>query len=132
MVIAFNKQFKDAILSGEKKHTIREDKHNRWKPGMKMHMATGVRTKEYNQFFEAVCLSTQEIEIRITRVSHGIDYLEVEVDGKTLKHIETWDLSLNDGLKNVMGFYEYFNNCCKGEIARSFKGKIIHWTELKY
>ena len=50
MVIGFNKQFPDKITEGTKKHTIREDKHDRWNAGMIMHMATGVRTKNYKCF----------------------------------------------------------------------------------
>lgn len=122
MVIGFNKQSKDAILSGEKKHTIREDKHNRWKPGMKMHMATGVRTKEYNQFYQAVCLSTQEIEIIIKgdRVNDTI----VKVDGHMLTGIEILHLIVFDGFNSIAEFLLFFQN--------GFKGKIIHWTDLKY
>lgn len=36
MVIPFNPQFVLPILTRTKIHTIREDIHNRWKPGMKM------------------------------------------------------------------------------------------------
>ena len=122
MVIAFQKQFKDVILSGSKKHTIREDKHNRWKPGMKMHMASGVRTKDYNQFYEAVCVSTQKIEVIRTS-----DYLEetiIKIDGKILNQSEVQKLAWNDGFHNQIELFLFFSD--------GFKGKIIHWTELKY
>ena len=124
MVIGFNKQFKDAILSGEKKHTIREDKHNRWKPGMKMHMATGVRTKEYNQFYEAVCVSTQEIEIIRKSDRDRVNDTIVKVDGHMLTDIEILHLIVYDGFNSIAEFLKFFQN--------GFKGKIIHWTDLKY
>jgi len=63
MVLGFEQQFVEPILSGTKIHTIREDKHNRWKPGRSIQMATGVRTKNYNQFNEDECVSVQEIKI---------------------------------------------------------------------
>lgn len=63
MVIGFKEQFVQKILSGEKFHTIRRDKNNRWKKGMIMHMATGMRTKKYKQFAQRVCTGTQRIEI---------------------------------------------------------------------
>lgn len=63
MVIGFKEQFVYKILNGTKIHTIREDKHDRWRPGMTMHMATGVRTKNYKQFHEDNCTSVQEISI---------------------------------------------------------------------
>jgi len=56
MVLAFKKRFVEPIKKGVKIHTIREDKTNRWKSGMKVHAATGVRTKNYNCFFESVCI----------------------------------------------------------------------------
>lgn len=58
-----------------KKHTIRAGK--RWKVGMKLHLATGVRTKEYFQFNEnikglEVCKCVQSIEIKHYANNHLI------------------------------------------------------------
>lgn len=41
MILSFKKQFLDPIITGSKIHTIRADKPNRWKPGNKIHFATG-------------------------------------------------------------------------------------------
>jgi len=43
----------DGIIIIPKIHTIR--KGNRWRAGVKIHFATGVRSKGYRQFAEAVC-----------------------------------------------------------------------------
>ena len=45
MILGFKEQFKNLIIGGVKKHSIREDRHNRWKPGMIIHFATGMRTE---------------------------------------------------------------------------------------
>lgn len=122
MVVGFNPRFKEPILSKTKKHTIREDPHNRWKAGMKMHMATGVRTKRYNQFDEQVCVSTQKIEI--TRNAEYINDVVVKIDGRRLTVGEFQQLAWNDGFDNIVDFCLWFEG--------SYAGKIIHWTELRY
>jgi len=122
MVIAFKEKFKEPILNKTKKHTIREDSHNRWKQGMKMHMATGVRTKKYNQFYEDTCKTIQQIEIEI--ISEYMNDAVVKVDGRKLTKSEVQQLAWNDGFLNLLEFWMWF--------AEGFKGKIIHWTELRY
>lgn len=122
MVIGFKEKFKEPILKGAKIHTIREDAHNRWKQGRKIHMATGVRTKNYNQFYEDVCKSIQGIEI--TRVSDYLNDTIVTVDGRKLNLSEIQQLAWNDGFENLIDFWMWFN--------ADFKGKIIHWTDFRY
>lgn len=122
MIIGFKERFKQPILDKTKKHTIREDSHNRWKQGIKLHMATGVRTKMYNQFSEDTCKSVQKIEIERTS-----DYLHetiVKIDDRKLTEKEVQQLAWNDGFANLVDFWLWF--------SKGFKGKIIHWTELRY
>ena len=42
--LAWNPEFPPKL------HTIRDDPHNRWKPGMKIHFATGVRSPRRDDF----------------------------------------------------------------------------------
>lgn len=133
MILSFDQQFRDKILSGSKKHTIREDKHSRWETGRVIQMATGARTKEYDQFCEAVCVSVQDIEIKYIDNRGAV---KIIVDGKELgvwhrfmpqKTIHAHAilmLAINDGFEGVSEFLNWFN--------RDFKGKIIHWTTLRY
>ena len=122
MVIGYKPQFVDKILNGTKIHTIREDKHNRWHPGMTMHMATGVRTKNYNQFYEDKCVSVQEIAI-FPQYKNVLIYPEWEQSYFLTNHeIET--LAKNDGFDTVEDFWEWFDH--------QFYGKIIHWTNHTY
>ena len=122
MVIGFKERFTKPIQNKTKIHTIREDLHNRWKVGMKMHMATGVRTKIYNQFYENTCKSIQKIEIE--RVSDYLHDTIVKIDGRKLTEKEVQQLAWNDGFDNLVEFWMWF--------ADGFKGKIIHWTDLQY
>jgi len=106
-----------------KKHTIREDAKNRWKPGNKIHFAINNRSKNYLQFAPVkTCVSIQEIEI-----IHPTEYLNdtvMKIDGKSLSIDEMQQLAWNDGFDCLASFQLYFNT--------DFKGKIIHWTDLKY
>lgn len=123
MILSFKKQFKPKILSGEKIHTIREDKHDRWKAGRVMQQATGARTKKYKCFNETFCTGTQIIEI--TWVKHGVGRaMIVKIDGRQLSVKELHELSVNDGFDLFHYFVEWFH--------QDFIGKIIHWTDKRY
>ncbi len=132
MVIGFNPQFKDLILQGTKIHTIREDKTDRWKPGMKMHMATGVRTKKYNQFADKTCTGTQKIQFVWKIFNKGmanenwgvrifIDDVDITNDPVINKLLDA------DGFKTRNDFFNW-----PAWNKKNFTGKIIHWTDKKY
>lgn len=122
MILAFKERFKEPIIHGKKIHTIREDSGNRWRPGMKIHMATGVRTKNYNCFNESACLSVQDIQIKFP--TEYINDMVVIVDQFVLPFKQVQQLAYNDGFEHVIDFALWFQD--------DFKGKIIHWTDLKY
>ncbi|MEI8086941.1 MAG: hypothetical protein WCG93_12075 [Paludibacter sp.] len=131
MVIGFNKQFPDKIIAGTKLHTIREDVHNRWRAGMTMHMATGVRTKQYKCFKLDVCNGTQIIEIKWSRLYKDAPRAAVYVDDRCIGSYTNMYpsgflkvLARNDGFDSVQEFFEWFKE--------DFKGKLIHWTDLRY
>ena len=133
MVLSFNKNFPEKIINGTKKHTIRRDATGRWKAGMKIQFATGARTKAYNQFHEAECTGVQDIEIKYTDNRGAV---KIYIDGN---HLGTWHrfmpqrsenvadvlrLAVNDGFEGVSELLNWFQ--------RDFKGKIIHWTDVRY
>lgn len=119
------------ILAQEnpKIHTIREDKHNRWRIGIKIHSYVFNRTK--NMFMFAPILKCKAVQdINIVYGDHRID---VFIDCKYYDGISMYDdtvhekllpLVQNDGFNSVEDFFGYFN--------KDFAGKIIHWTELTY
>lgn len=133
MIIGFQPQFKPRILEGSNIHTIREDESGRWKPGQRMHMACGVRTKFYACFTDQhICKSIQEIEFRY----HKKD-ITIAIDGKLYYQQIAGDLfpdpmqesniellARNDGFEYVEEFLAWFNKSCKR--------KILHWSDFKY
>lgn len=105
-----------------KHHSMREDKHDRWRPGMKIHPVVFNRTKNQFQFAPVLkCKSIQRIEI-----AAKADEVppQVYVDGRWLTVDEIEQLAKNDGFDSVEHFFEWFN--------KDFAGKIIHWTDLRY
>ena len=124
MILGFNPQFKQPILDGTKIHSIREDKHKRWKIGRLIHFATGVRTKLYQQFLLRTCMGTQKIKIEYDNIPPIGDSATVMIDGEFLDFDGMELLAKNDGFESISDFFEWFN--------KDFSGKIIHWTNLKY
>lgn len=117
--------FENNICAGSKKHTIREDKQNRWKKGNKIHASNGVRTKKYKCFYTADCTGVQQIHM-IWKAKEG---LTVFVNARQLDQTTTNKLIENDGLTPTQ-FLEWFGFDDSGD--KEFRGKIIHWTDLRY
>ncbi|HEY4326126.1 MAG TPA: hypothetical protein VGN20_19205 [Mucilaginibacter sp.] len=110
-----------------KLHTIREDKHNRWKAGNLIHFGINIRTPNYLRFAPVTeCKSVQQFEIIYYEcIDPGEGELfEIKIDGRVLNMAEQITLAINDGFENLGDFLEFFN--------KDFTGKIIHWTDLKY
>ena len=135
MVLGFKPQFVAPILDGSKIHTIREDKNKRWKPGNKIHFATGVRTKNYKQFKEITpCISVQRIlifwfgtTVKIVidgklKVNFNTATAYIDYDNNGYSFLE--NLSFKDGFYSIDAFLKWF--------SKDYIGRIIHWTGLKY
>ena len=134
--------FKEQILDDTKIHTIRAG--NRWRKGLSIQMATGVRTKQYRQFNIdrpdlQVCKNVQDIfmtydcRLRIT-VAEVDSYMggdDFELNGKQLIQ-----LAVNDGFPDYSVFDRFFYNGIKKNEKLTgnawLSGQIVHWTEFKY
>lgn len=123
--------FKEKILSGEKIHTIRLG--NRWEPGMKIHFATDIRTKQCDIFKVGECVSVQKIEIL-----HFYPNIQILIDGNSVyQHYICGSIGFdffktlckNDGLTTSQ-FDEWFG--LYQDSARNFEGQIVHWTDFNY
>lgn len=126
--------FKELILEGVKKHSMRLDPLERWMSGRRIDMAYHNRTKQMEIFHRTPCISTQKALIEYnghggSAVGDNFRYkgLTIVVNSRRLFQFETEALIANDGLS-----YERF-------VEHFFKGKegltmykIIHWTDLRY
>lgn len=108
-----------------KLHTIRIDKHNRWRAGVDIHARVNNRTKDTYQFAPTfTCVSTQEISIKCVKAKNDHYYMKIFIDGRELDFTESLHLSENDGFDTFDEFKYYFR--------KGFEGKIIHFTSLRY
>lgn len=118
----------ESISVGKKIHTIREDKNNRFKPGVNLHLVVFPYQKSKRLQFAPtiVCTSTQQIIIKYfyNGKTEQFDLPTVLIDGKEKKGKQLLELVNNDGFDTVEDFFAYFKT--------DFTGKIIHWTNFKY
>lgn len=116
----FGKDWANSNSDKPKIHTIRIDEKNNWKSGKNIHFIINNRTKNRFQFAPVLkCKSVQEIII-----SHTDSLKYVHINGNCLTESEVEILAINDGFDSLVDFFQYFN--------KDFKGKIIHWTDVKY
>jgi len=113
-----------------KLHTIREDKADRWQPGTKIDFFINCRQKNMFRFAPVLpVVSTQEVFMTYA----WNDVIEISIDGRELfGYIERLEFAKNDGFDNWEDFFNYFYPRIKADPKEHFKGKIIHWTDLRY
>lgn len=134
MLLTFTKpKFKDLIKQGVKQHTIREDKHNRWKVGNSIQFWMGnprnVHAKNKpHQFATGVCSRVETIRMYFALPEDWQeDVVYIGEDIKLSKPEELNALAVNDGFENWGQMKFWFDNS-----DRQFIGKIIFWKDLKY
>lgn len=95
----------DEVMSAiPKKLTIRDDPHNRWKAGRKIHFATGVRTKNYECFAMGECTKTNTVVFAKNKESNQI---LVFLEGRDLTESEVKQLAQDDGFDDVYAFLDF-------------------------
>lgn len=132
-------RFKYSILARKKQHTLREDKPRRWREGMSiqhwMHNPRNV-SKSPHEFAAGVCGGVQDVMIlRVARSKQNSTGLLVWIlpdpwlseAKRPLSKSAIQKLALNDGL-SVAEFRRWF----VPKDAPIWKGRIIHFTDLKY
>ena len=130
MTLGFKPEFVPKILDGTKIHTLREDPHDRWKPGALIHMATGVRTKKYERFGLEKCVSTQVALLEITRVFENAVEVKIHIDGRCLSEDETAAFAVADGFDSVSDLAAFFIGPKTYKFEQALK--LIHWTDKRY
>lgn len=122
--------FKLLILDGVKIHTMREDVNLRWKKGLTIQMAYGVRTKFYENFNSSrpdlsKCKSVQEV-----RMTYLNNVLKVCINDKLLDDNQIAELIKNDGFSSKDDFIQWFFPF--SSLKRTWVGRLIHWTDKCY
>jgi len=121
MILTFSRQsFVEQILSGVKTHTIREDKTNRWKVGMKIHFWSGnPRNVKKHPYQFALGSVAEVLPIEIYPSQDKIKIREIITEIKLLNFI-----AINDGFLNWEDMKKWFKS--------DFKGKLIIWDYQRF
>jgi len=118
MILNFKPHFKDLILSGEKDQTVRRVRKRR--PiviGDTLHMYTGARTPEAEEFARTTCTNTASVVI-------GEDY--IDFDGCRLDDEDASYFVQRDGFIFVADFRGFFRE----HYGLPFYGVMIQWEPL--
>ena len=126
MILSYSKEniekrgFIKKILNGTKKHTIRLDKHNRWKPGMSIqHYAMNPRNGGY-KFAEGKVKAVASITINPD--NNTIDIVgELFAAYYGLGNLDQF--AINDGFESWEEMKTFF--------PEYFEGKIIYFKDTK-
>lgn len=122
------------LIEHPKIHTIRAG--HRWKEGDLMHMAYGVRTKNYCQFNKGIPELERVKSVQDIRIDHYplSNYIKVTIDGKSYRvfehekihadHDVIRQLAINDGFESIDHFFSWF--------SEDFSGQIIHFSSFRY
>ena len=113
-----------------KLHTIREDKNDRWKPGVMIDFFINARQPNMFRFAPRIpVVSTQRI---LMSYAYG-NIIEISINGREINDFKVKELiAINDGFDSWDDFVDYFIPIIEKSEDGFFTGKIIHWTDLKY
>ena len=113
-VIGFKKHFKEAIISGEKRQTIRKQWIRPIKLGDTLFLSIGMRTKNYQRLKVAECTSVTPVTIRTSSVT---------LDDRDLNAKEIEEFAKLDGFSTAQAFYDFFEE----NHGLPFEGEVIKW-----
>ena len=133
MILTFSRDsFVESIINGTKKHTIRDDKPNRWKVGRKIHFWLGNprntrrKTKPY-QFGIGECSRVETIRMDFAVPEdwqNDIVYIGDDIILKSDDELNA--LAENDGFDNWFQMKNWFDNEDK-----QYFGKLIFWKNFE-
>ena len=112
--INFKKQFAKLVKTGQKRQTIRPLRKYPIKPGDKLYLYTGLRTKQCKKIKEAECFGTWPIIIKVGRIIF---------DGRDLGMLGMADIIKRDGFQQSKDFFNFFEK----QYGLPFMGRLIRW-----
>lgn len=120
--LPFDFDFRACAKALPKVHQILTDKENVFRPNSPIiHIIKGAHSAIAQFAPRAKVVSTQTIEI--SHLDDGDRY--IWIDGSVLLNQRQMEmLAINEGFYSLADFFAYYNE--------DFKGKLVHWTDLKY
>ena len=105
-----------AVEDGTKRHTVRRMAKRPIKPGDKLCLFTGMRTKQCRRLMDTVCTDVQNI-----RITAGYGCW---IDGNPLTGVEADTFARNDGLAEFDELADWIGK----NYGLPFDGVVIHWA----
>jgi hypothetical protein len=115
VAINFQPEFVDMILSGMKQQTIR--RRARCKPGDKLQLYTGQRTKYCVKLKDATCTNVFKVQVCESFIN---------ISGKILSLHDANEFARKDGFSDHQAMYKWFKNKYG---LNFFSGTCIEWNE---
>lgn len=144
MVLGFSEQwrgeptrFVEHVLSGRKWHTVRWG--TRWRVGMSIQFATGVRTKKYRCFHVGTVAAVQVVKVIPSMPQPGRPQsflprvLVARGRHQILRPLHPFELmafAINDGFDSAYDLNRWFAETCRENNTTVFRGQIIMWEPI--
>lgn len=129
---SFKARFAAPILSGTKAQTIRADRKRHARPGERVQLFTGMRTRGCRRLGDAPCLSVEAIRIELPRARHVPEVLVFGPGGELASHILTARALANfaraDGFADFDDLHAFWASEHPG--VDTFHGVLIRWAPL--
>lgn len=125
VAFSFQKQFAEPIITGTKRQTIRT--RARAKPGDRLQLYTGMRTKACRKIGDAVCADVSTVEIRLSKDL-------IIVDGSswpapyTYNDVRLDNFARADGFADWAAMKVFFAKHHPG--VEMFEGFLITWRDF--
>jgi hypothetical protein len=115
VAISFSPEFAELVASGRKTQTIRQSASA--KPGQRIQLYTGQRTKACRKLGEAICT-----EVKPVKLSRPF----VVIDGETLGFGGSLQFARADGFHDYEDMWTWFNEHYG---LNNFRGFVIRWAK---
>jgi hypothetical protein len=120
--------FKDKIISGAKRQTIRAVRKNPIKEGETLYLWWKQRSLEREKLGEAKCLKTTKIQIskdKALKLINAFDYIWQNIPIESPDELRKFAIA--DGFDNWQQMVEFFETTH----GLPFEGVLIQWDEIK-
>jgi hypothetical protein len=115
VALNFSPEFAGLVACGRKTQTIRQNA--RVKPGQRIQLYTGQRTKACQKLGEAVCTEVKPVEL---------NRLFVTFDGETLGFGGSLQFAIADGFRDYEDMWTWFRDRYG---LNNFRGYVIRWAK---
>lgn len=129
MIVKFTDQHIEAITKESKLHTFVLDS-GKVKVGKKI----DGRTDNNQRYYNPTITSIQSADIAIRKIGNRYEAVYFLID-KNTPDVSIGDIAKNEGYNHSQELLESLFNTADEKIKTDlhiFRGKLLHWTEIKY